>query len=200
MKLFNTISIDWFQIFHLSSCFNNTSSSLLCSYLNNHYWQPLVIKRDRNLFKFWSLTYRGVRCYHVILTFRLLLQMFDMERVEKAPWLSWVCWCSRWEVILIWSAVRHWQQWEPPQFSESLSIMPRLFLGNLGHDCRQRWSSLLVWNNPNAPFLYRDIEKMFRGYGDLRNINIKVNIIFHYLTLQKFAWLLIRRVNMDSWK
>jgi len=34
--------------------------------------------------------------------------------------------------------------------------MPRLFLGNLGHDCRQR-----------------DIEKMFRGYGDLRNINIK---------------------------
>merc|ERR1712038_2147380 len=37
-----------------------------------------------------------------------------------------------------------------------LDIMPRLFLGNLGHDCRQR-----------------DIEKLFRGYGDLRNINIK---------------------------
>jgi len=34
--------------------------------------------------------------------------------------------------------------------------MPRLFLGNLGHDCRQR-----------------DIEKIFRGYGDLKNINIK---------------------------
>merc|ERR1711936_862506 len=44
------------------------------------------------------------------------------------------------------------------QFSQSTQrdIMPRLFLGNLGHDCRQR-----------------DIEKMFRGYGDLRNINIK---------------------------
>ena len=28
---------------------------------------------------------------------------------------------------------------------------------------------------------------MFRGYGDLRNINIKVNIIRHYLTLQKFS-------------
>merc|ERR1711990_1256321 len=35
-------------------------------------------------------------------------------------------------------------------------VMPRLFLGNLGHDCRQR-----------------DIENLFRGYGDLRNINIK---------------------------
>jgi len=34
--------------------------------------------------------------------------------------------------------------------------MPRLFLGNLGHDCRQR-----------------DIEKIFRGYGELKNINIK---------------------------
>ena len=36
--------------------------------------------------------------------------------------------------------------------------MPRLFLGNLGHDCRQR-----------------DIEKLFDGYGELRNINIKVS-------------------------
>jgi len=34
--------------------------------------------------------------------------------------------------------------------------MPRLFIGNLGHDCRQR-----------------DIEKLFRGYGELKNINIK---------------------------
>ena len=37
--------------------------------------------------------------------------------------------------------------------------MPRLFLGNLGHDCRQR-----------------DIEKLFDGYGELRNINIKVSV------------------------
>ena len=37
--------------------------------------------------------------------------------------------------------------------------MPRLFLGNLGHDCRQR-----------------DIEKLFAGYGELRNINIKVSV------------------------
>ena len=35
--------------------------------------------------------------------------------------------------------------------------MPRLFLGNLGHDCRQK-----------------DIERLFQGYGELRNINIKV--------------------------
>jgi len=34
--------------------------------------------------------------------------------------------------------------------------MPRLFLGNLGHDCRER-----------------DIERFFKGYGDLRHINIK---------------------------
>jgi len=34
--------------------------------------------------------------------------------------------------------------------------MPRLFLANLGHDCRQR-----------------DIEKIFRDYGEPRNINIK---------------------------
>merc|ERR1712130_833066 len=34
--------------------------------------------------------------------------------------------------------------------------MPRIFIGNLGHDCRQR-----------------DIEKLFRGYGELKNINIK---------------------------
>jgi len=34
--------------------------------------------------------------------------------------------------------------------------MPRLFLGNLGHDCRDR-----------------DVEKFFRGYGDLRHVNIK---------------------------
>ena len=40
-----------------------------------------------------------------------------------------------------------------------MNKMPRLFLGNLGHDCRQR-----------------DIEKIFRGYGDLKNINIKVGI------------------------
>jgi len=34
--------------------------------------------------------------------------------------------------------------------------MPRLFLGNLGHDCR-----------------LRDIEKLFKNYGELRNVNIK---------------------------
>jgi len=34
--------------------------------------------------------------------------------------------------------------------------MPRLFLGNLGHDCRQR-----------------DIERLFEGFGELRNINLK---------------------------
>jgi len=34
--------------------------------------------------------------------------------------------------------------------------MPRLFLGNLGHDCRDR-----------------DVEKFFRGYGDLKHVNIK---------------------------
>eukprot|EP00091_Calanus_sinicus_P005056 TRINITY_DN1541_c0_g1_i5.p1 TRINITY_DN1541_c0_g1~~TRINITY_DN1541_c0_g1_i5.p1 ORF type:complete len:326 (-),score=91.82 TRINITY_DN1541_c0_g1_i5:110-1087(-) len=34
--------------------------------------------------------------------------------------------------------------------------MPRLFLGNLGHDCRER-----------------DIEKLFKGYGDLKHVNIK---------------------------
>jgi len=34
--------------------------------------------------------------------------------------------------------------------------MPRLFLGNLGYDCRTS-----------------DIERMFKGYGDVRNINIK---------------------------
>merc|ERR1712128_306325 len=34
--------------------------------------------------------------------------------------------------------------------------MPRLFLGNLGHDCRER-----------------DIEKFFHGYGDLKHVNIK---------------------------
>eukprot|EP00088_Acartia_fossae_P010180 TRINITY_DN1503_c0_g3_i1.p1 TRINITY_DN1503_c0_g3~~TRINITY_DN1503_c0_g3_i1.p1 ORF type:complete len:226 (-),score=51.22 TRINITY_DN1503_c0_g3_i1:389-1066(-) len=34
--------------------------------------------------------------------------------------------------------------------------MPRLFLGNLGYDCRSS-----------------DIEKLFKGYGDIRNVNIK---------------------------
>jgi len=34
--------------------------------------------------------------------------------------------------------------------------MPRLFLGNLGHDCRER-----------------DIERLFKGYGELRHVNIK---------------------------
>ena len=33
-------------------------------------------------------------------------------------------------------------------------------MGNLGHDCRQR-----------------DIERLFRGFGELRNINIKVKYI-----------------------
>jgi len=34
--------------------------------------------------------------------------------------------------------------------------MPRLFLGNLGYDCSTR-----------------DIEKIFKGYGEIRNVNIK---------------------------
>jgi len=34
--------------------------------------------------------------------------------------------------------------------------MPRLFLGNLGHDVRTR-----------------DIEKLFKGYGEVKNVNIK---------------------------
>ena len=34
--------------------------------------------------------------------------------------------------------------------------MPRLFLGNLGHDCRPH-----------------DIERVFKGFGQLRNMNLK---------------------------
>jgi len=34
--------------------------------------------------------------------------------------------------------------------------MPRLFLGNLGYECRTR-----------------DVEKFFKGYGDIRNVNVK---------------------------
>ena len=63
--------------------------------------------------------------------------------------------------------------------------MPRLFLGNLGHDCRQR-----------------DIEKIFRGYGELKNINIKVclDVFTSYSRNRILLGSISFRVNMGSWK
>ena len=59
--------------------------------------------------------------------------------------------------------------------------MPRLFLGNLGHDCRQR-----------------DIERLFRGYGELRNVNIKGQYGFLELAGKQEAADAIRDVNGKS--
>lgn len=59
--------------------------------------------------------------------------------------------------------------------------MPRLFLGNLGHDCRQR-----------------DIERLFRGYGELRNVNIKGQYGFLELDDREDAADAIRDVNGKS--
>ena len=46
--------------------------------------------------------------------------------------------------------------------------MPRLFLGNLGYDCRQH-----------------DIERVFRGYGELKNLNLKGQ--FGFLEVRGFG-------------
>lgn len=59
--------------------------------------------------------------------------------------------------------------------------MPRLFLGNLGHDCRQR-----------------DIERIFRGYGELRNINIKGQYGFIEIDDKDDAGDAIRDINGKS--
>jgi len=59
--------------------------------------------------------------------------------------------------------------------------MPRLFLANLGHNCRQR-----------------DIEKMFRGYGELRNINIKGKYGFLEMDHKEDAEDAIRDLNGKS--
>eukprot|EP00092_Neocalanus_flemingeri_P039971 GFUD01043540.1.p1 GENE.GFUD01043540.1~~GFUD01043540.1.p1 ORF type:complete len:338 (+),score=92.23 GFUD01043540.1:51-1016(+) len=59
--------------------------------------------------------------------------------------------------------------------------MPRLFLGNLGNDCRER-----------------DIEKLFRDYGELRNVNIKRQYGFLELDDKRDAEDAIRDVNGQS--
>jgi len=59
--------------------------------------------------------------------------------------------------------------------------MPRLFLANLGHNCQQR-----------------DIERMFRGYGELRNINIKGKYGFLELDHKEDAEDAIRDLNGKS--
>merc|ERR1712128_402623 len=59
--------------------------------------------------------------------------------------------------------------------------MPRLFLGNLGHDCRER-----------------DIEKFFHGYGDLKHVNIKGPYGFVELDDKRDAEDAIRDLNGKS--
>jgi len=56
--------------------------------------------------------------------------------------------------------------------------MPRLFLGNLGHDCRQR-----------------DIERLFEGFGELRNINLKGQYGFIEVESKEDASDAVRKVN-----
>jgi len=56
--------------------------------------------------------------------------------------------------------------------------MPKLFLGNLGNDCRQR-----------------DIERLFDGFGELRNVNIKGQYGFLELDDKRDAEDAIREVN-----
>eukprot|EP00092_Neocalanus_flemingeri_P039973 GFUD01043542.1.p1 GENE.GFUD01043542.1~~GFUD01043542.1.p1 ORF type:complete len:307 (+),score=92.89 GFUD01043542.1:49-969(+) len=59
--------------------------------------------------------------------------------------------------------------------------MPKLFLGNLGNDCRER-----------------DIEKLFRDYGELRNVNIKGQFGFLELDDKRDAEDAIRDINGQS--
>jgi len=59
--------------------------------------------------------------------------------------------------------------------------MPRLFLGNLGNDCRES-----------------DIERLFRGYGRLRNVNIKGQYGFLEMDDKDDAADAIRDVNGKS--
>jgi len=59
--------------------------------------------------------------------------------------------------------------------------MPKLFLGNLGNDCRQR-----------------DIERLFDGFGELRNVNIKGQYGFLELDDKRDAEDAIREVNGKS--
>eukprot|EP00092_Neocalanus_flemingeri_P039974 GFUD01043543.1.p1 GENE.GFUD01043543.1~~GFUD01043543.1.p1 ORF type:complete len:336 (+),score=95.69 GFUD01043543.1:50-1057(+) len=59
--------------------------------------------------------------------------------------------------------------------------MPKLFLGGLGNDCRER-----------------DIEKLFRGFGELRNINIKGQFGFLEIDDKRDAEDAIRDVNGQS--
>ena len=59
--------------------------------------------------------------------------------------------------------------------------MPRLFLGNLGNDCRQR-----------------DIEKLFDGFGELRNVNIKGQYGFLEMDDKRDAEDAIKEVNGRS--
>jgi len=61
------------------------------------------------------------------------------------------------------------------------SKMPKLFLGNLGNDCRQR-----------------DIERLFDGFGELRNVNIKGQYGFLELDDKRDAEDAIREVNGKS--
>jgi len=56
--------------------------------------------------------------------------------------------------------------------------MPRLFLGNLGHDCRQG-----------------DIERLFKGFGELRNINLKGQYGFIEVETKEDASDAVRKVN-----
>jgi len=56
--------------------------------------------------------------------------------------------------------------------------MPRLFLGNLGHDCRQR-----------------DVERLFEGFGELRNINLKGQYGFIEVESKEDASDAVRKVN-----
>jgi len=75
----------------------------------------------------------------------------------------------------------HTCRWQHSYFPVNKYKMPRLFLGNLGHDCRER-----------------DIEKFFHGYGDLKHVNIKGPYGFVELDDKRDAEDAIRDLNGKS--
>ena len=77
--------------------------------------------------------------------------------------------------------VSGWQEGQHRLEKYSAVKMPKLFHGNLGHDCRQR-----------------DIDKLFDGFGELRNVNIKGQYGFLELNDKRDAEDGIREVNRKS--